>query len=91
MEFVVTYDIADDRRRQHMAETLLNYGMRAERSVFIMHLDEDLLHRMRSTMEKILEPSEDAAHIFPLCTQCEGKAAALGIGFLPKDQDFYIV
>ena len=91
MQYIVCYDIADDQRRERLSELLLNYGSRIQRSVFLLHLDNELAGRMRRDVERVLEPVEDVAHIFPMCGDCEPKALVVGAGVLPKDAEYYIL
>ena len=46
LEYVICYDLTDDRRRDRLAKTLLDYGKRIQHSVFVAHLDDELLERM---------------------------------------------
>ena len=91
MEYVICYDIADDRRRERLAKALLDYGRRVQESVFLAHLDDELHGRMMARVEKLVEVTEDRVHVFALCGTCEGKAVSLGTGELPEDPLFVIV
>lgn len=70
MQHVVCYDIADDRRRDHLASLLLNYGKRVQESVFVANLDGELSRRMSAEVEKALDADHDRVHIFHLCGAC---------------------
>ena len=85
MEYVVCYDIADDRRRARVASALLDYGRRVQESVFVAHLDEELHGRMVERVRRLIDEREDRVHVFGLCGTCEGKAVVFGTGELPKD------
>ncbi len=91
MEYVICYDLTDDRRRDRLSKALLDYGKRIQHSVFLAHLDEELLERMMVRVRGLIEESEDRVHVFPLCGTCEGKVMALGTAELPKDAEFYII
>ena len=52
MQYVICYDIADDRRRNRVATALLDFGQRVQESVFVAHLDEELAARMKERVER---------------------------------------
>ena len=91
MEFVVCYDLSDDRRRERMARVLLDYGKRIQESVFLMDLDEELYGRMLGRVRREMDESWERVHVFSLCKGCEGKVVVLGQAELPRDPDFVIV
>ena len=55
MLYIVCYDIADERRRMRVAETLLDFGRRLEESVFAVNLDEELTMRMKARLQREIE------------------------------------
>jgi CRISPR-associated protein Cas2 len=91
MLWIISYDIADDRRRARLAKALLNFGARLEESLFAAHVDETLGDKLRQTLQKHIHEQEDSAHIIPVCQACERKIEAFGLGQLPEERDFYIV
>ena len=91
MEYVICYDLTDDRRRDRLAKTLLDYGKRIQHSVFVAHLDDELLERMMARVRGVIEDREDRVHVFAMCGTCEGKVIALGTAEVPKDAEFYII
>ena len=81
MEYVVCYDLSDDRRRDRLAKALLDYGERVQESVFVAHLDEELYGRMLERIAKVIDEVEDRVHVFGLCGACgacEGKIRVYG-------------
>ncbi|MGJ5818189.1 CRISPR-associated endonuclease Cas2 [Paludibaculum fermentans] len=91
MEYLVCYDLKDDRRRIRIAEVLLDFGQRIQESVFIVFLEPPLHEKMLIRLQAELEPTEDKLHVFAICDGCAGKTLALGQGRVPKDEDYYIV
>ncbi|MBI4902912.1 MAG: CRISPR-associated endonuclease Cas2 [Acidobacteria bacterium] len=91
MQYVVCYDIADDRRREHVATALLDFGKRVQESVFVASLDEELLGRMMGRVERLIEVLEDRVHVFPMCEECVGKVKLMGRGEMPEERAFYVV
>ncbi len=91
MQYVICYDIADNARRNRLAEALKDFGPRIQESVFLADLDDELASRLRQRVQSISDPQLDAVHIFTLCRNCAAKTEVYGIGHLPRDQDFYVV
>jgi CRISPR-associated protein Cas2 len=91
MQFVVCYDIADDGRRSRLASTLLDFGARAQESVFVANLDKELAARMMQRITKLIEEHQDRVHVFELCGACAERTRMLGTAELAKDQQFYII
>lgn len=91
MLYIVCYDIADDRRRNRVAKTLLGYGERVQESVFECHLDGTRLKRLQTDLRPMLDEEADRLRVYPLC----GKDAALvtwrGQGEAPRDHIDYII
>jgi CRISPR/Cas system-associated endoribonuclease Cas2 len=55
LQYVICYDIADDRRRNRIATALLDFGQRVQESVFVAHLDEELAARMKERVERLVD------------------------------------
>ena len=91
MQYVVCYDIADDRRRDRVASALLDYGPRVQESVFVASLDEELAAKMMARLKKLVDEEWDRIHVFELCTGCARKTQTLGTAELVKDRDFYVI
>jgi len=68
--YVVTYDIADDKRRNKVVKLLEGIGTRMNFSVFECMLTDMQYRRMCNQLEKIVVRREDWVNIYPLCTEC---------------------
>lgn len=68
MMFVVAYDVADERRRVHMADTLENFGTRVGYSVFECHLNGEQLDAMVRKIRETFAEAEDRVCIYPICS-----------------------
>lgn len=90
MRYLVSYDIADDRRRVRMGKTLLNYGRRIQESVFWMELDENLYGEMADKIDGLMEEA-DCLHIVPVCERCAGGVVAKGRAYVPVDEDYSVI
>jgi len=91
MFFIVSYDIPDTKRRTKLSRALEDFGTRVQYSVFECLLPDEVVKKMRSRIEKIIEPSQDRVRIYRLCAQCEREITILGHGEITKDKDVYIV
>ncbi|MCM8760084.1 MAG: CRISPR-associated endonuclease Cas2 [Candidatus Omnitrophica bacterium] len=91
MFIVISYDIADDKRRNKVAKTLENYGTRVQYSVFECILEKEKLVELQNTLNKIIENEKDSIRFYQLCESCLKKVEISGIGEITKDLEFYIV
>jgi CRISPR-associated protein Cas2 len=57
--FLVTYDVADDKRRNRVARTLDNHGDRLQFSVYRCELNPRELVQLRALLHRILHHGED--------------------------------
>ena len=63
--FVVTYDISLSSSREHVADMLLVYGRRVQRSVFEIEIDHRQLESLLAEIGPWLGAS-DALDVFPM-------------------------
>jgi CRISPR-associated protein Cas2 len=70
MMFVVTYDIAQSRRRTRVMNRLKNYGLHVEFSVFECELDSQRLARLKDDVLPLLNLRTDRLHVYRLCEAC---------------------
>ena len=88
--FVIAYDIANDARRTKLANFLLDYGARVQKSVFEADLDEkeaqEILKRAANYME-----DGDSFRLYPLCRACVAHIQFLGEPDLLQETEFWIV
>ena len=88
MQYVVCYDISDDRRRDRMADLLKDYGRRLQESVFVATLDEELVERMKQRIKHAMEPGVDSICVFVLCSACQGRVVSYGVAEVPVDKPY---
>jgi CRISPR-associated protein Cas2 len=92
MRYVVTYDIADDRRREDVATVLSGFGPRVQLSVF----ECDVRTRreaaeLQSTLRELVDPVEDQVRLYPLDERAARRVAMVGARVVEERQDFWIV
>ena len=85
MFVVVSYDIVDNSRRNRMANLLLDYGRRVQKSVFECDLDEKNLDRMIEEATDCIDAEEDNLRIYRLCKDCLSKIESHGRQIVSKD------
>ena len=92
MNMIVAYDIADPKRLNKVAKVIKDYGLRVQKSIFEVSVDQNLLTEMKSRIEDIIEPCADGVKYFPLCEKCAGTVEIIGQGiFIEPDEEFYIL
>lgn len=91
MLYVIAYDIADDRRRLHLSERLLDFGRRVQESVFEALLDDATLAELRADIVRLTDEQEDSVRLYALCESCRPRVEILGRGEPTRTPDVYIV
>jgi len=80
MKYVVTYDIANDKRRTKLSDLLGAYGIRVNYSVFEIELSErkreQLLHEIE--LKKLINKKYDSLRFYHLCENCVAKSFDVG-------------
>ena len=76
--YLVLYDIADNRRLARAASIVLDYGIRLQKSVYEVRLNDRTLAMLRHRLTNVIAPEEDGVKIFPLCESCQGRRIACG-------------
>jgi CRISPR-associated protein Cas2 len=89
---IVAYDIADPRRLNKVAKVIKDYGIRVQKSIFEVAVNNNLFLEMKSRIEDIIEPTADGVKYFPLCEKCAGTVEIIGQGiFIDPDEEFYVL
>ncbi|MGQ9525527.1 MAG: CRISPR-associated endonuclease Cas2 [Armatimonadota bacterium] len=78
MHIVVAYDVPDDKRRNRIANVLLDYGMRIQESVYECDLPSDKFAKLKQRLAKLLKPAEDSLCIYHLCAACATRTERQG-------------
>ena len=85
MLYVICYDIPSARRRQKVANVLLDFGGRFQKSCFECDLPSAPRYReLVARLWDVLKPEEDTVRIYRLCDACRPYAVTLGIDTVPK-------
>ncbi|WP_026786198.1 CRISPR-associated endonuclease Cas2 [Planktothrix rubescens] len=73
MSIVVSYDIPEDKRRTKIHSILKSYGQWMQYSVFECQLTNTEYAKLRSRLNKIINPETDSIRFYFLCACCQGK------------------
>ena len=68
--YVVTYDIADDCRRDKVVKLMESIGTRMNYSVFECMLTDVQYHKMVTQLTKLVVRGANWVNIYPICTEC---------------------
>ena len=92
MQYLVTYDIADDRRREDVATVLSGYGPRVQLSVFECQLaTKQAAAELRDRLAGLIDQAEDQVRMYPLDEQTIRQTVVLGTRVIEERQDFWII
>jgi CRISPR-associated protein Cas2 len=92
VRYLVTYDIADDRRREDVATVLSGYGPRVQLSVFECELaTKRAAAELRARLRTLIDAAEDQVRIYPLDEQTIRATVVLGTRVIEERQDYWIV
>ncbi|WP_089416922.1 CRISPR-associated endonuclease Cas2 [Vitreoscilla filiformis] len=78
--WVVSYDVADDGRRQRVATWLLGWGDRVLESVFECVWRADQLEKVVGDLSGLIDPAQDRVWLVPICRRCLWAAKVNGLG-----------
>jgi len=76
MHFVVAYDIVPDRRREKVMNTVKDFGLRVQYSVFECDLTMQPAYRLLEWLQTLIDPRRDRVHLHPLCDALGAQPAA---------------
>jgi CRISPR-associated protein Cas2 len=89
--YIIAYDIVDDRKRARAADTLKDYGLRIQKSVFECNLKEPDRDELIKKLKAIIDANEDSALIIPLCGTCLTETQTIGLAIKRIEEDFQIL
>ena len=77
MQYIIAYDISDNKKRNKVARILEKTGVRLQKSVFAVKCENYKLRRLLFQLEKFIT-SDDSIIVFKLCKGCEAKSIYIG-------------
>ena len=78
MHFVIAYDVVKDRRRTKVMNTLKDFGLRVQYSVFECELTPAKADVLRERLGKLIDKKQDKLHMYPMCDACFFRSESLG-------------
>jgi len=78
--YVLTYDIADDKRRRKLAKLCEAVAERVQYSVFEAYLTPVELEKLIKKTGRWMKQEEDSLRVYYLCASCRKKVKANGQG-----------
>lgn len=92
VHYVVTYDIADDDRRDDVALFLSGYGPRVQLSVFEAELpNAEAATAFRTRLRGLVDPDEDQIRLYRLTPEALTQRVIYGNRTLEERVDYWIV
>ena len=91
MRYLVSFDIADDRRRRRATRLLEGHGTRMQESVYRLELRESQWQRLAMLLDAAIDARDDQWRGWPLCRRDLADASQLGIAPPPVSESAVIV
>lgn len=91
MNLIVAYDIANPKRLQRIAKIMKDYGLRVQKSIFEVDVNERQFAVMKWRVEAEMELTEDGVKYFPLCGRCCDTVVTYGQGIKIEEQGSYLI
>jgi CRISPR-associated protein Cas2 len=88
--YILSYDVTDDGKRTKLANLLLDYGERVQKSVFEADLNATEVKEIMAKAANYLA-SGDSLRLYPLCRTCVSKVESLGRLILVQTPSHWIV
>ena len=90
--YVVTYDVADDRRRERLASLLSGYGPRVQLSVFeCLVRSRSEACELRARIHDIIDRQEDQVRLYHLAEKAGRRTWVLGTREIEERRDFWLI
>jgi len=92
MFVIIAYDIEDDKIRKKAADFLLeNGGVRVQKSVFELNVENPKLREIKSGLKKFKIEKTDSIRYYHLCKDCAAKMEASGIEPATLESEGYMI
>ena len=89
---VVTYDVADDTRRERLATLLSGYGPRVQLSVFeCMVRSKAEIKELRAKIHGLIDREEDQVRLYDVGQEGANRTVVIGAREIEERRDFWII
>ncbi len=80
MNYLITYDISDDKSRTKLSDLLDKYGYRANYSVYECELNKTKLRGLLYQIESqgLIDHKYDSIRFYHICQNCTAKSFEIG-------------
>lgn len=89
--YIIAYDIPNNKRRRKLANLLEDYGVRVQKSVFEVWLDESDRKALMKRLQRLIKINEDSLRMYRLCELCLRKVELQGLGAIPQAPQTLII
>lgn len=89
--YVICFDIRDETRLTRVADTLENFGVRVQRSVFECYLSQREVAMLWKRLCQVADLAEDQIRYYQLCPRDMKRIAIDGPGEVTVERDFFLV
>lgn len=91
MLVVISYDVADDKRRGRIFKTLKNFGQWMPYSVFECDLEKIQFLKLKDRLDRMVEADKgDSIRFYFLCESCKRQVERVG-GEKPREEGAVII
>jgi len=88
---IIAYDISSPQRLARMAKTLLDFGYRAQYSVFECHMSLPQLHKVWESIKPLIHPKQDRLVAYALSLAITNNILTAGVMVSHKKSLVYLV
>jgi len=85
--YLVSYDVAADKRRTRVANALEDYGVRVQYSVFEVETSDRGLDRLLNRLQDLVDPTTDSVRAYLLHQRCRASVRIIGRGPMAGERD----
>lgn len=89
--YVISYDIADDRKRYRIDKALKNVGIRVQKSVFECILTDAEFIKLKKELERYINMDTDSIRYYFLCKGCTTMIEKVGNTPVLESNDYLII
>ncbi len=89
--YLVSYDVAVDKRRTRVAHALEDHGVRVQFSVFEVETGDRGIEKLLGRLTDLIDPTTDSVRAYLLCQRCRGSVTVVGKGPAAGERDDVVV
>ncbi|MGK9475778.1 CRISPR-associated endonuclease Cas2 [Melioribacter sp. OK-6-Me] len=89
-QYIITYDIPSDKRRNKICELLKDYGLHVQYSVFELELDDKDYKLLIKKIKKTINTSQDSVRIYTIQSNLDNCIIELGTDKFNKGPVIFI-